>query len=486
MVDLLKILFVSHEVSPFAKVGGLADVAGSLPKALKARGHDVRILMPGYRMVREDPRWDAKPIVEPFEVALNPVWSVEASADETAIEDIPVYLLRAGDWFDQTVSSETVYLPGEDQHIAFARTSLELCRRMEWMPDVVHSHDWHTGLIPVLMREGADPTWDAVGSVHTIHNLAYQGVFPPETTIKAGLPMELFDMHRLETWGRFNFLKNGCVYADRTNTVSPTYAKEIQTAEYGCTLEGVMRHLDAQGRLSGILNGIDRVEFNPATDPRLPANYSSENLAGKSECRAALLKELGWDKEAEIPIVGVVTRLSQQKGLDLVVAAAEKLAAMPMRLVVLGVGEPWIADRLEALQTEFPDRVRFVKRFDLDLAQRIYGGSDFFFMPSAFEPCGLGQLFAMRYGTIPIARRTGGLADTVRDRETGFVFEEKSPEALLDACARASAAFAGKGWSELIQTAMREDFGWERSAEAYETLYEEAIQSRKSPRAQKK
>lgn len=454
-------------------------MAGSLPKALKARGHDVRILMPGYRMVREDPRWAAKPIVAPFEVALNPVWSVEASADETAIGDIPVFLLRAGEWFDETVSSETVYLPGEDQHIAFGRAALELCRKLDWIPDVVHTHDWHTGLIPVFMREGNDPIWDSVGSVHTIHNLAYQGVFPPETTVKAGLRMELFDMHRLETWGQLNFLKNGCVYADRTNTVSPTYAQEIQTPEYGCTLDGVMRHLQVQGRLSGILNGIDLAEFNPATDPRLPVNYSADDLSGKEACRKALLKELGWTKESKIPIAGVVTRLSQQKGLDLVVAAAEKLAALPMRLVVLGVGEPWIADRLFALENEFPERVRFIQRFDLELAQRIYGGSDLFFMPSAFEPCGLGQLFAMRYGTIPIARRTGGLADTVRDAETGFIFEEKTPEALLEACRRAAEAFASDGWKPMIERAMREDFGWERSAEEYERLYEAAVEARR-------
>lgn len=482
----LKILFVSHEVSPFAKVGGLADVAGSLPKALKALGHDVRILMPSYRMVREDPRWAAKPIVDPFEIALNPVWSVEASADETAIDDIPVYLLRAGHWFDETVTSETVYLPGEDQHIAFGRASLEFCKKLDWIPEVVHTHDWHTGLIPVFMREGNDSVWDGVGSVHTIHNLAYQGVFPPETTIKAGLPMELFDMHRLETWGHFNFLKNGCVYADRTNTVSPTYAKEIQSAEYGCTLEGVMRHLQSQGRLSGILNGIDLVEFNPATDPHLPANYSADDLSGKEHCRKALLKELGWSKETRIPIAGVVTRLSQQKGLDLVVAAAEKLAALPMRLVVLGVGEPWIADRLTALQNEFPERVRFIQRFDLELAQRIYGGSDLFFMPSAFEPCGLGQLFAMRYGTIPIARKTGGLADTVRDAETGFMFEEKTPEALLEACRRGAEAFVGEGWKPMIERAMREEFGWERSAKAYEGLYQEAKVARHPSNSKRK
>lgn len=486
MVGFLKILFVSHEVSPFAKVGGLADVAGSLPKALKALGHDVRILMPGYRMVREDPRWAARPIISSFEVAINPVWSVEASADETALEGIPVYLLRAGDWFDGTVSSETVYLPGEDQHIAFGRAALELCRRLDWIPEVVHSHDWHTGLIPVFMREGGDPVWDSVGSVHTIHNLAYQGVFPPDTTVKAGLPWELFEMNRLETWGHFNFLKNGCIYADRTNTVSPTYAKEIQTAEFGCTLDGVMRHLESEGRLSGILNGIDLEEFDPATDPRLPKNYALGDLAGKAACRKALLKELGWTKEPKVPIAGVVTRLSQQKGLDLVVAAAEKLASLPMRIVVLGVGEAWIADRLEGLQREFPERIRFVKKFDLDLAQRIYGGSDLFLMPSAFEPCGLGQLFAMRYGTIPIARKTGGLADTIRDGETGFLFEDRSTEAFLEACRRAVSAFGAGNWEDWVRRAMAEEFGWERSAKAYESLYQDALAARKSKRPAKK
>lgn len=482
----MKVLFVSHEVSPYAKVGGLADVAGSLPKALRARGHDVRVLMPGYRMVREDPRWNVQRVAEPFEVPINPVWSVEASAEETAHEDVPAYLLRVGDWFDATVSSETVYLPGEDQHIAFARASLEFCQRLGWMPDVVHTHDWHTSLLPVFMRESHREAWEDVGSVHTIHNLAYQGVFPPETTLKAGLPWDLFEMNHLETWGNFNFLKAGCVYADRTTTVSPNYAQEIQTAEFGCTLEGVMRHFAAEGRLSGILNGIDTDLFDPQKDPHLATRYSAKDLAGKAKCRSALLEEMGWKDELNVPIAGIVTRLSQQKGLDLVLAAAEELAELPMRMVVLGLGEPWIADRLEALQKEKPDRVRFFKKFDLALAQRIYSGSDLFFMPSAFEPCGLGQLIAMRYGTLPIARHTGGLADTVFEGQNGFVFDDKTPEAFLGACTRAVQTF-GKptSWKSMVKRAMGGDYGWAASAEKYEKVYDEAVRARKPARAKR-
>jgi starch synthase len=474
-----KILFVSHEVAPFAKVGGLADVAGSLPLALREQGHDVRVLMPAYRMVLENREWAPRPLAGEAPVAVNPLWTVSASAFETRMGEVPVWLLRAGNWFDATVSSETVYLPGENQHIAFARAALELCRRMDWSPDVVHSHDWHTGLLPVFLKEPGGEAFAATASVHTIHNLAYQGVFPPETVLQAGLPWELFDMHRLETWGQFNFLKAACVYADRVNTVSPTYAQEIQTAEYGCTLEGVMRHLAENGRLTGILNGIDLNRFDPASDSHIAAPYGVAQLEGKAACRQALLDELGWDSEPEIPVAGIVTRLSQQKGLDLVLAAAKELAELPLRIVVLGVGEPWIAERLLELQAERPDRFRLANRFDEGLAQRIYAGSDLFLMPSSFEPCGLGQMIAMRYGTLPVARRTGGLADTIADGKDGFLFEDRTAGALLECSRRACATLADPDRRQaMLQAAMGRDFGWTASAQSYARLYEEAIEAR--------
>ena len=472
----MKILFVSHEVSPFAKVGGLADVAGSLPKALKKLGHDVRVAMPAYKMVRQDKRWGAKPIVGNFEVAMNPRWNETASAESIHLNGLDFYLLKVGDHFDNGTSSDTVYQPGEEQHIAFAKAALELCRKLGWAPDVIHTNDWHTGLIPVYLKEGAYKDLSNTASVHSIHNLAYQGTFPAESMSKTGLPPELFDMYHLEAYGKLNFLKAACVYADRVNTVSPTYSHEIQTTEYGCMLEGVMRHLAEEGRLYGILNGIDRAAFDPSKDDRIEAHYDWGKLAGKGVCRKALHAELKWHDEQEVPLAGMITRISSQKGFDLLLAAGERIASLPMRVVILGQGDPALCEQLEEIAKRFPRRVRYIRKFDLDLAQRIYAGADMFLMPSSFEPCGLGQLFAMRYGAIPVVRKTGGLADTVQDGETGFVFEERSVDALLEACSRAAASFADPAtWQTIVRAAMARDFGWEASAKKYEALYHEAI-----------
>lgn len=476
----MNILIVSHEVAPLAKVGGLADVVGALPKALKKLGHDVRIVMPGYKMVLADPRWQVHNFVS-FEVPINPVWGLDAKSHWTELAQIPIYMLKVGDWFDETTSSETIYLPGEDQHIAFAKAVLAFVKQVGWIPDVIHTHDWHTGLVPVFMRESHAEDWQSVGSVHTIHNLAYQGVFAPGTITKAGLDWELFDHHRLETYGQFNFLKSACVYADRVNTVSPTYAQEIQAPGFGCDLEGVMKFLAAQGRLTGILNGIDQDEFNPSKDVRIAQKYGANDLEGKKACKSDLLERLGWQTDPAIPLAGAVSRISSQKGFDLLLAASNALADIPLRIVVQGLGEPWIADRLEALQNERPDRFRFAKRFDIDLAQRIYAGADMFLMPSAFEPCGLGQLIAMRYGTVPVVRKTGGLADTVVDGVTGFVFEEKTPEALVETCRKACELYRdAEAWQKLVVSGMEQDFGWKESAKRYVELYETAISDRRA------
>lgn len=483
---ILKILFVSHEVSPFAKVGGLADVIGSLPPALKKSGHDVRILMPAYRMVRDHIEYGFRAVLDPSEVAINPVWSVDASVWKGELDGVPVYLLRAGEWFDHTVSSETIYLPGEDQHIAFAKASLEILKRLEWIPDVIHTHDWHTGLLPVYLHESKDPVWENTASVHTIHNLAYQGVFEPEVVTKAGLPGKLFNMHQLETWGKFNFLKAAMVFADRVNTVSPTYAQEIQTEEYGCTLHGVTKYLAEAGRLSGILNGIDMKAFDPEHDPRICTSYSADKPEGKAGCRESLLQRLGWIGEPEVPIAGIVTRLSNQKGFDIFLEAVDALAELPLRVVVLGVGEPDLVAKLDAAQAQHKDRLKFIHRFDVELAQRIYAGSDMFLMPSAFEPCGLGQLIAMRYGSVPVVRKTGGLADTVVDGENGFVFEAHTAAAFIDACRRAVETYRRpESWRALMQAGMRRDSSWEASAAQYLALYEEALSARKEPCAAK-
>lgn len=432
--------------------------------------------MPGYKMVRQDKRWGAKPIVGNFEVLINPGWRETASAETVHLNGLDFYLLKVGDHFEETTSSDTIYLPGEEQHIAFAKAAIELCRKLDWTPDVIHTNDWHTGLIPVFMKESGPEHLSKTASVHSIHNLAYQGVFAEDAVGKAGLPKELFDMYHLEAYGKMNFLKAACVYADRVNTVSPTYAQEIQTTEYGCMLEGVMRHLAAEGRLYGILNGIDRAAFDPSKDERIEAKYDWGKLAGKEVCRKSLHSELKWHDEQEVPLAAMITRISSQKGFELLLAAGERIASLPMRVAILGQGDVALGEQLEAVAKKFPRRVRYIKKFDLDLAQRMYAGADMFLMPSSFEPCGLGQLFAMRYGAIPIVRKTGGLADTVQDGETGFVFEERTVDAFLGACSRAAAAFAApEKWLAIVREAMARDFGWEASAKQYEALYKEAL-----------
>jgi starch synthase len=463
----MKILFVSAEVAPFAKVGGLADVAGSLPKALQRLGHEIVIVMPAYRMIEEDSRWNVHDVAEEIPVSLNPVWSKTAYVKQT-------------EWFTESDRSERVYQPGSDQYLFFASAVLEACRTLDWMPDVVHCNDWHTGFVPVVMREKQREAWDRVGAVFTIHNLAYQGEFGFEILDQLGLPHHLFNPHQLETYGAVNFLKTGAVFADQVNTVSPQYAQEIQTPEFGCRLEGLMAHLDRLGRLSGILNGIDTDVFDPESDVAIAENFSARAPAGKAACVQALREELGLPKIEGAPIMGVVSRLSDQKGIDLVLRIAERLFELPAQLVVLGTGDPGLAEQLGALEMRHPSRIRFIERFDVALAQRIYAGSDIFLMPSSFEPCGLGQLIALRYGTIPVVRSTGGLANTVFEGTNGFTFVDRSTEQLMAAASRATEAFRDPArWSTLMSEALRGDYGWERSATEYEKVYRKAIASRR-------
>jgi starch synthase len=471
----MKVLFVSAEAAPFAKVGGLADVAGALPKALRELGHDVRLVMPLYRMIEDDPRWSLTTSLPRFDVEMNSNWTKTAVFKETDHEGLPVGFIGTDEWFNESVSSETLYYPGGTQHLFFCAAVLKAMEELDWIPDVIHVNDWHTGFLPVLLKEKAGERWSDVASVFTIHNLAYQGEFGLEALDALGLPHSLFHYERTEAWGRVNFLKAGCVYADRVNTVSETYAKEVQTPEFGAHLDGLMRHLSAEGRLSGILNGIDTDVFDPSADPDIPFHFSARDPANKAADRAALLQELGLPVDPETPLFGVVSRLSSQKGLDLIVAAAETLFDLPIRLVVQGLGDPIIADALRDLERRYPDNFRFVQRFDAPLAQRIYAGCDGFLMPSAFEPCGLGQLIAMRYGTVPVVRRTGGLADTVMEGENGFVFDRKEPMALIAAVTRAVDCFRDcDRWETIMLEGMKSDHGWTASALKYVTLYEEA------------
>lgn len=480
----MRILFVSVEVTPMAKVGGLADVAGSLPAALAARGHEVRVVTPAYPMITQEPKWAARLRKPSIRVPIRPGFDQTGELWTMTANGVEHWLLGGSGHFDRCVNSAQLYSPGRDAYLFLARAAMRVCEEEGWIPDLVHANDWHTGFFPVLIREQGGPAWDSTGCVFTIHNLAYQGEFGPDTLDAVGLPQALFNYHQLETFGAVNFLKAGAIYSDQVNTVSPTYAREIQTAEYGCRLDGPMRFLAEEGRLRGILNGISYDYWNPETDPHLTSHYSADHLKGKTKCREWLIQEFDLKVPDRAPIVGMVSRLSEQKGFDLIARAAEHLVNLPMTLVVLGHGDLSITAAFQDLAQKFPGRVVLADRFDEELAHRIYAGSDAFLMPSAFEPCGLGQMIAMHYGTLPIVRKTGGLADSVQHDRNGFVFEAKSTGDLMIACAHAVQAYQNSSrWSEMVRTAMTDDFSWTRSAAAYEDLYEKARQARRKPAA---
>jgi starch synthase len=470
----MKILFVSVEVAPFAKVGGLADVAGSLPQALAALGHDVRILMPAYGMVV-----DVKPDGAKLAVKIRDDWKIDAKVWNDDVEGVPVWMVGSKEFFLPTERSEEVYAYGQDAYLFFAQAALSLCEDQNWIPDIVHANDWHTGFLPVFVREKGGPKWKNTASIFTIHNLLYQGTFGPEVLTNAGLPSSLFTSDKLETWGGVNFIKSACVFSDQVNTVSPTYAKEITTEQYGAGLWGLMRDLDQLGKLRGILNGINYNFFNPSTDTDIAATFSAEDMSGKAKCKAALQKELGLPVNADVPVFGIVSRLSDQKGFDIILRQAYGMLAEGAQFIALGTGDPWAASELQKLQDEWPDQVSFTERYDGPLAQRIYAGSDVFLMPSAFEPCGLGQMIACRYGTLPIVRKTGGLADSIVEGENGFVMFNISAKELFNTVSRVGTAFKDKAnWTKHMKSAMTTDFGWKISAVKYVEMYEDALKAR--------
>ncbi len=478
----MKILFASAEVSPFAKVGGLADVAGSLPKALNAAGNETIVVMPAYGFVINNPEYQIKCINEEFYVRVNDSRFVKSKLYETKITGFTTWLIDGDETFCRASKSEEVYTFGRDDYLFFSQAALEACQDKNWIPDIVHAHDWHMGFLPVFLRENRCSKWEKTASAYTIHNLAYQGWFGHDTLQAAGLSQDLWTMDKLETFGSVNFLKSGCVFADQVNTVSNKYSQEIQTQEFGCGLEGVMTHLYANQRLHGILNGIDLEIFNPKTDPKIAENYSVSNLQGKLACRNNLITEANLKISNQEPILAVISRLSDQKGFDLMIQAANQILASGAAYVVLGTGDPWAAGELRRLENEYPGKVKFFEAFDPDLAQRIYSGADIFLMPSAFEPCGLGQLFALRYGTIPVVRHTGGLADTVFEGKNGFVFHEKTTEAFAQAVNRAIKNFQHEEtWKALINTAMTGNYSWHKSAKEYCNLYSTAIQNKTNP-----
>src|SRR3989454_4761119 len=402
----------------------------------------------------------------------------EAHLKSTETGGVPLYLVDDPELFDRPKVYE--YPDDGKRFAAFGRAILDLLPAANWWPDVVHLNDWHAGLAAAFLKaaHASDPRYRQVRSVFTIHNLQHQGLFDRDLFDWTGLPRDMWNPEGVEFYGKLNFLKAGIVFADRVNTVSPTYAKEIQTEEFGFGLDGLLRSRAA--KLSGILNGIDYDVWNPAKDPHIPQKYSKSTLEKKAKNKSALQKDSGLAVESKVPLIGIVTRLTEQKGLDILIPAIPEIMNLGVQVVLLGTGEPVYEEPLERFSAAKKGFVAYVK-YDESLAHRIYAGSDFFLMPSRFEPCGLGQEISLRYGTIPIVRATGGLADTVSDlgadpkNGNGFVFTEYKPGVLADTVRRAVEFYRlRRGWKPLQQCAMGRDLSWRASAQAYSDLYKNA------------
>lgn len=465
-----RILMVTSEASPFVKTGGLGDVLGSLPAALAALGDEVAVVLPRYRVAELPP---AERIWHSMPLAIGPHRFV-AAIDQVVRDGVRYLFVDCPPLYDRAgIYSESGH-DYVDNHIRFGllnRAALEIGRSI-FRPDVFHAHDWPAGLLALYLRTGytSDPTYFAAKTVLTIHNLGYQGDFAPAVLGDLGLDRSVFHMEGLEFYGRVNMLKAGIVWSDAITTVSPTYAREIQTPEFGFGLDGLLR--SRAYKLTGILNGVDYSEWNPETDPFLPANYSVRDLSGKGVCKRALLATLGLPALVDRPLLGIVSRFAHQKGMDLVGEIVGQLAEQDLALAVLGSGDAAIEEMFRYFGAVRPDKFGVRIGYDNGLAHLIEAGADMFLMPSRYEPSGLSQMYSLRYGTVPIVRATGGLEDTVDHGTTGFKFEGYSAEGLYGAIQQALAAFEDQeGWRACMRRGMLKDFSWNASAGEYQRLY---------------
>jgi len=480
---------IAAECVPFAKTGGLADVVGVLPRFLQSMGHQVIVVMPFYSLIDRD-RYRIKPFLAPMGVWMgdSEEWCSVHSTDETGF---PVYFVEADKYFERYgIYHDAGFNDYQDNPLRFAflaRAGLQLCRDIGFKPDVVHAHDWHTALAPAYLKiwHWNDPVLGGAASLLTIHNIAYQGVYPASHYPYLGLQRGNFTSEKFEDHGRVNFLKGGIVYADVVNTVSPSYANETRTPELGY---GLAPYLNNKGEdYVGILNGVEYEQWNPAVDPLIPARFSPEDLSGKAVCKSELQKRFWLDPEAEVPLFGVVSRMVAQKGLDILAQCIEDvLRNMRVQFVILGSGEPGLENYFALLPSRFPGKVAVYIGYHNQISHWIEAGADFFVMPSIYEPCGLNQMYSLKYGTLPIVRATGGLEDTVIQYDesigigTGFKFQDATPTALYYAIGWAVSTYYDR-WedmSRMIQLAMKQDFSWTNSAQAYEQLYQRAIRKR--------
>jgi starch synthase len=473
----MRILFVASEALPYAKTGGLADVIEALPRALVKLGHDVAVFVPQYRGVIPN-SVDLPSMTIPQATRLR-FPAITSGGTHRGVRyfflDDPFYFDRDGIYG----SNNREYPDNAERFTEFSRAAIELAKQL-WKPDILHCHDWQTAMVPVLLRTsyGDDPMARDLPVVFTIHNMGYHGLFPREALDRAGIPASVYHPGGIEFFGNVNFLKGGLVYSDFLTTVSRKYAEEIQTSEFGFGLEGVVR--TRADRLVGILNGVDYSIWSPERDVMIPAKYSAKNLTGKHTCKDALLEEFKLLKDnPNRPVLGIVSRFADQKGFDLIARIARELMQEDVLLAVLGAGERRYEELFRALAIDFPARVGVVIGYDDRLAHLVEAGSDIFLMPSKYEPCGLNQIYSLRYGTVPVVRATGGLDDTIEpfDLEhgtgTGFKFSEYSGVELLHAIRQALHHFSNEGvWKRIQLNGMAKDFSWNTSAAEYAKLYE--------------
>ncbi len=457
----MKVLFCASEVAPFAKTGGLGDVAGSLPLALEKLGFRTMIVMPRYRGLPGEKKNLSENVSVHF--VEHEAYFNRASLYGNCDEDYPDNLKRFS---------------------FFCEAALELAKLEGFKPDVVHAHDWQAALLPVYLKTkfAADPFFKESRSVMTLHNIAYQGIFPRVQFGDLGLPEGLVFDETFEYYGKINLLKGGIIFSDGITTVSPTYADEIQTKEYGFGLEGVVKKKNVH--LRGILNGVDTRVWDPATDRTIRQTYSAENLEGKAVCKADLQASCGFETDHRVPLFCIISRLVQQKGLDLLTEIADSFLSRKVQFVLLGEGEAAYKTAFGNIQRRHPKNSKVYLEFDAQEARRIYAGADFFMMPSIFEPCGLSQLISLKYGTIPVVRHTGGLADTIKDigadpqEGNGLVFQSRSPEKFLETLVLAENLFQDKDrFQNIRKRAMKSDFSWKKSAVKYAEFYKEIMKS---------
>ena len=482
----MHIAFAASECVPFSKTGGLADVVGALPKAVAQLGHKVSVFIPKYRQTHlENPKTLIGSITVPF----DDQYRFSSLLDGGVQSGVQYYFIDYPEFFDRDALYGTSlgdYHDNAERFALFCRSVIE-ASKIVGVPDIFHCHDWQSALVPVLLRTlyEEDPAFRIVPTVFTIHNIGYQGLFSPDTLPLLMLPWDLFTITKMEFYGKLNFLKGALVYSDFITTVSRRYSQEIQTAEYGFGLEGVLRA--RANVIAGILNGVDYNEWSPEKDSYIASHYSADKLVGKERDKRDLLNEFGLDPNSTLPVIGIISRFAAQKGFDLVSSIADRLAREELTIVALGTGDKEYEDMFRRLAKQYPHKIAVKIAYDNAIAHKIEAGADMFLMPSRYEPCGLNQIYSLRYGTVPVVRATGGLDDTIENfdpatgKGTGFKFSEYSAEAMLETIHRAISVYKSRDvWMQLIRNGMARDFSWAVSAREYVRIYERACALRAS------